>query len=120
MKITLIGYMGCGKTTIGKILSKKLKYTFYDLDHIIVKTQNSSIEKIFKEKGELYFRKIENFILKKILKSKKKRYVLSVGGGTPCFYNNIYMLNKHSKTFYLKIDSFNLLKRLLLEKKKDL
>ncbi|AFJ90656.1 shikimate kinase [Blattabacterium sp. (Blaberus giganteus)] len=116
MKITLIGYMGSGKTTIGKMLSKKLNLDFYDLDALLVKKKNDSICNIFKKKGELFFRKTEHSMLKKILK-KKNKYVLSVGGGTPCFYNNIYLLNKYSNTFYLKTDSYTLFKRLFLEKK---
>ncbi|WP_317167312.1 shikimate kinase [Blattabacterium cuenoti] len=76
MKIILIGYMGCGKTTIGKILSKKIKWNFYDLDEILVKNQKSSILDIFKKKGEKSFRKIEHFILKKILKKKKNIFYL--------------------------------------------
>ncbi|WP_185860898.1 shikimate kinase [Blattabacterium cuenoti] len=116
MKITLIGYMGSGKTTVGKILSKKLNLDFYDLDAILIDSNNDSICNIFKKKGELFFRKKEHFVLKKIL-IKKNKYVLSVGGGTPCFYNNICLLNKYSNTFYLKMDSFALFKRLFLEKK---
>ncbi|WP_185871826.1 shikimate kinase [Blattabacterium cuenoti] len=115
MKITLIGYMGSGKTTVGKILSKKLDFDFYDLDALLVKSKNDSIYNLFKKEGELSFRKKEHFMLKTILK-KKNKYVLSVGGGTPCFYNNIYLLNKYSSTFYLKMDSYTLFKRLSLEK----
>ncbi|WP_185877534.1 shikimate kinase [Blattabacterium cuenoti] len=117
MKITLIGYMGCGKTTIGKNLSKKLNYKFYDLDDIIIKYKNNSIENIFNIYGESYFRKLENFLLKNFLKKNINQWILSVGGGSPCFYNNIYLLNKFSKTIYLKSDSYTLLKRLILEKK---
>ncbi|WP_185857503.1 shikimate kinase [Blattabacterium cuenoti] len=116
MKITLIGYMGSGKTTIGKILSKKLNLDFYDLDALLVESKNDSICNFFKKKGELLFRKREHFMLKKILIEKNK-YVFSVGGGAPCFYNNIYLLNKYSNTFYLKTDSYTLFKRLFLEKK---
>lgn len=116
MKITLIGYMGSGKTTVGKMLSKELNLNFYDLDALLVEKKNDSICNIFKKKGELFFRKREHSLLKKFLKQKNK-YVLSVGGGTPCFYKNIYLLNKYSNTFYLKTDSYTLFKRLFLEKK---
>ncbi|WP_185858137.1 shikimate kinase [Blattabacterium cuenoti] len=117
MKITLIGYMGSGKTTIGKMLSKELDLDFYDLDAILViENKNDSIFNIFKKKGELFFRRKEHFLLKKFLKQKNE-YILSIGGGTPCFYNNIYLLNKYSNTFYLKTDSYTLFKRLCLEKK---
>ncbi|WP_185862314.1 shikimate kinase [Blattabacterium cuenoti] len=116
MKITLVGYMGSGKTSIGEMLSKQLNLDFYDLDSLIVEKEKDSIYNLFKKKGELYFRKMEHIMLKKILKNKNK-YVLSLGGGTPCFYNNIDLVNQYSKTFYLKMDSFTLLKRLFLEKK---
>ncbi len=115
-----MGYMGSGKTTIGKILSKKLNYKFYDLDDLIKENQNNSIENIFNEYGELYFRNIENTILKNFFNKNIKSYVLSVGGGTPCYYNNIYLMNKFSKTFYLKMDSFFLFKRLLLNKNRPI
>ncbi len=109
--------MGCGKTTIGKIVSEKMNLNFYDLDFIIVKKEKNSIFNIFKEKGELYFRNIERLILENLLKNKDQ-YILSIGGGTPCFYNNIYLLNKYSMTFYLKANSHTLFKRLFLEKNK--
>ncbi|WP_185866195.1 shikimate kinase [Blattabacterium cuenoti] len=116
MKITLIGYMGSGKTSIGKKLSKEINLDFYDLDAILVENKKESIFNLFKKEGEFSFRKREHLMLKKVLK-KKDEYVLSVGGGTPCFYNNIYLLNKYSKTFYLKTNSYTLFKRLFLEKK---
>ncbi|WP_185849410.1 shikimate kinase [Blattabacterium cuenoti] len=116
MKITLIGYMGSGKTTVGKMLSKELDLDFYDLDALLVEKKNDSICNIFKKEGEFFFRNTERSMLKEILKQKNK-YVLSVGGGTPCFYNNIYLLNKYSNTFYLKTESYTLFKRLFLEKK---
>ncbi len=116
MNITLLGYMGCGKTTIGKILSYKLNLKFYDLDNIIINHQNDTINNIFKKKGELYFRKIEKYLLKEFFLKNIKGYILSVGGGTPCSFNNIYIINKYSKTFYIKLDSFYLFKRLFLDK----
>ncbi|WP_185869222.1 shikimate kinase [Blattabacterium cuenoti] len=115
MKITLIGYMGSGKTSIGERLSQIINYNFYDLDSILVESEKDSIYNLFKKKGELSFRKREHSVLKKILKNKDK-YVLSVGGGTPCFHNNIYLLNRYSKTFYLQTNSYTLFRRLLLEK----
>ncbi|WP_185872910.1 shikimate kinase [Blattabacterium cuenoti] len=117
MKITLIGYMACGKTTIGNMLSKKIKLNFYDLDDLLIKEIGSPIDNIFKTKGEKFFRKMEHIILKKFLKDKNKQYVLSVGGGTPCYYNNIDLLNKYSKTFYLKENISVLFDRLYKNKK---
>ncbi|WP_185883090.1 shikimate kinase [Blattabacterium cuenoti] len=114
MKITLIGYMGSGKTTIGKMLSKKLNINFFDLDSLIMKKHKDSILNIFNKKGEYFFRKEENLTLRKFIK-KTKQYILSVGGGTPCYFNNIYLLNKYSITFYLKSDCYTLFKRLFSE-----
>ncbi|WP_185864636.1 shikimate kinase [Blattabacterium cuenoti] len=117
MKITLIGYMGSGKSSLGKKLSKKLNFIFYDLDYIISETYGVSISSLFKEKGESFFRRIEHLMLKKILK-KNHSYILSVGGGTPCYHQNIHFMNKHSKTIYLKANTHTLFNRLILEKEK--
>ncbi|WP_185851157.1 shikimate kinase [Blattabacterium cuenoti] len=117
MKITLIGYMGSGKTSIGKILSKKSKLKFYDLDELLMRDQKKSISNIFKDKGEKVFRKIEHTMVKNFLK-KHHKYIFSVGGGTPCYYDNMNLLNLLSKTFYLKGDAETLFKRLYKEKKK--
>ena len=68
MKIILIGYMGSGKSTIAKLLSKSMHYEFLDLDEIIEKEQNASVSSIFEQKGEVYFRKLEHQVLKRILK----------------------------------------------------
>lgn len=111
MKLTLIGYMGSGKTSIGNKLNFFLKLNFYDLDFYIIKNQNKSINFLFKKEGEIKFRKIENFYLKYFL-NKKKSYILSVGGGTPCYKNNIELMNNFSKTIYLKTNSFFIIKRL--------
>ncbi|WP_185862871.1 shikimate kinase [Blattabacterium cuenoti] len=115
MKVTLIGYMGSGKTSIGKILSRELKLDFYDLDAILVEEQKDSIYNIFKKIGENHFREIEHLMVKRFLKTHQK-YILSVGGGTPCYHNNMDLLNKFSKTFYLKTQSYILFKRLYKEK----
>lgn len=117
MKITLIGYMGSGKSTIGKKLSQKIKLPFYDLDTEIEIYTNQSISDIFKKKGENYFRKIEHLMLKKILCSKKK-FILSVGGGTPMFYNAMKIINQYSTSFYLSISPSILSHRLTKNEKK--
>lgn len=94
-KIILIGYMGCGKSTIGKLLAKSSDFEFEDLDFFIEKKLETSIETIFKTKGEIYFRKIENQYLVELLNSNEKM-VLSLGGGTPCFTNNneiLFLIN---------------------------
>ena len=115
--IILIGYMGCGKTVVGKLLSKKLNLNWIDLDQVIELKENMKISKIFKTKGELGFRKIENKVLTEILR-KSNKHVISLGGGTPCYYNNMNLITENSKNvFYLKNSVKTLSKRLLNEKK---
>ncbi len=83
--------MGSGKTTIGIELAKKLYQNFTDLDHYIETKENKTISDIFDEKGEVYFRKIEHYYLKKFI-NENDSYVLSLGGGTPCYANNMEMI----------------------------
>ena len=116
MKIVLLGYMGSGKTTIGMKLAEFLDFDFLDLDHYIEEAEGVSIAEIFQSKGEIYFRKKEHDYLKKIL-SNKKDFVLSTGGGTPCYGVNMdVILNGTKNVFYLKNSIKQLLNRLLSEK----
>lgn len=119
MILFLIGYMASGKTTIGKTLSKKLGYTFIDLDDYIVEKEMKTVNDIFKSKGEIYFRKTESFLLNEIIKNNDK-LVLSLGGGTPCYGNNMNLLLKapNAKTIYLKTPISIIVKRLKKEKSK--
>ena len=116
MKIVLVGYMGSGKTTIGKLLANKLKVSFLDLDEVIEQGLEDSISNIFNGKGEIFFRKKENEYLIDVL-SKKEKLILSTGGGTPCYSGNMEtMLTLADHVFYLKVSIPGLVKRLLLEK----
>ena len=116
MKIVLLGYMGSGKSTLGKLLAKDLNLSFTDLDDYIVENEKMSISEIFKNKGEIYFRTIENTYLQKFLLEKDK-YVLALGGGTPCYANNMeFIKNKGIKSFYLKASISTLIDRLLSAK----
>ncbi|GBF22030.1 MULTISPECIES: shikimate kinase [Arenibacter] len=116
MKIVLVGYMGSGKTTIGKLLANKLKVSFLDLDEVIEQGLEDSISNIFNGKGEIFFRKKEHEYLIDVL-SKKEKLILSTGGGTPCYSGNMEtMLNLADHVFYLKVSIPGLVKRLLLEK----
>jgi shikimate kinase len=101
MNIVLLGYMGCGKTTIGKILSKITGKKFIDLDSYIESKTNLSISDLFSLKGEIYFRKLESDCLKVIM-AKHDNIVLSLGGGTPCYSNNLTLI-QNSKSFFFKI-----------------
>jgi shikimate kinase len=115
-KIILIGYMGSGKSTIAKLLSKTMQYEFLDLDEIIEKEQNASVSTIFEQKGEVFFRKLEHQVLKRILQSESNM-ILSLGGGTPCFTNNQELLKQENIcTVYLKTSIDKLYERLRTQK----
>lgn len=115
-KIVLLGYMASGKTTMAELLSKKTKINTVDLDKLIEKTENLSINEIFNTKGELYFRKLENQILQETIKSDEN-LIISLGGGTPCYYNNHEFLNNENViSIYLKASVNTLYERLLIEK----
>jgi len=99
-RIILIGYMGAGKTTIGKALSKELDMMFYDLDWYIETRMHRTVAQIFAEKGEEGFRKIEHNMLHEV--AEFENVIISCGGGTPCFFDNMDYLNEQGETIYLK------------------
>ncbi|MBE7691008.1 shikimate kinase [Tenacibaculum piscium] len=117
MKIILLGYMGCGKSTIGRLIASKKNFSFIDLDNYIEEKENKTVAEIFETKGEIYFRKKEDLYLKEIL-NLKQEIVLALGGGTPCYGNNMeYILNdKTAKTVYLKTSINTIVARLINEK----
>ena len=108
--LTLTGMMGVGKSTIGKNLAKKLKYNFIDVDKIIEAKEGLSINLIFKNKSESYFRKIENEIT--LSELKKDNSVISLGGGA--FLNKTIRKNtkKYSTSFWIDVPIYELIKRL--------
>lgn len=114
-----MGYMGSGKSTIGKELSKILGYKFVDLDTFIETQEALSIPEIFKNKGEIYFRRKEMQYLKQLLDTEEKM-VLALGGGTPCYGINMDLISsqKNVQSIYLKASLNELYKRLLPEKSK--
>ena len=116
--LTLTGMMGVGKSTIGKILAKKLNYNFVDVDKLIESKENLSINLIFKHKGENYFRKIEYKVILSELKNNNS--VISLGGGA--FLNNAIRKNakKLSTSFWLDVPVEELIKRLKKNKKRPL
>lgn len=108
--------MGSGKSTIGRLLAKALKSSFLDLDDVIEERLGDSISKVFKAKGELFFRKKEHQYLNALLVDKKQ-FILSTGGGTPCYSGNMQaMLDLADHVIYLKLSIPGLVKRLLKEK----
>lgn len=107
--------MASGKSTISKLLAKKLEMDTIDLDDYIVDREGLSIKEIFKNKGEIYFRKQENKYLSELLNSNKT-FVLALGGGTPCYANNMDLIKNKAKSFYLKANINTLFHRLQQEK----
>ena len=113
-RIILIGYMGAGKTTIGKALSKELGITFYDLDWYIESRMRKTVSEIFAERGEEGFRKIEYNMLHEV--AEFEDVIISCGGGTPCFFDNMDYLNQQGQVVYLKADPEVLYKHLMMAK----
>ena len=99
-RIILIGYMGAGKTTVGKQLADDLGLMFYDLDWYITSRMHRTVAQIFEESGEEGFRKMEHNMLHEV--AEFENVVLSCGGGTPCFFDNMDYLNQQGETVYLK------------------
>jgi len=117
MEIVLVGYMGSGKSTIGKYISAKMNLTFIDLDNYIEEKEKMTISQLFAVKGEIYFRKQEGVCLKEILDSQSN-YILALGGGTPCYGTNIEQIKKSNAfSVYLKASIPFLARRLEAGKK---
>ena len=117
MKIILLGYMACGKSTIGKLLASEKKISFIDLDAYIEEKEGKTISEIFKKEGEIYFRLQEHKYLKELLNSEDD-FVLSLGGGTPCYSGNMDIIAsfKSNVTVYLRANVKTLVDRLKNEK----
>ncbi|MCZ2085224.1 MAG: shikimate kinase [Flavobacteriales bacterium] len=117
MIISLIGYMGSGKSHISKVLSQKLNLKLIDLDKEIFLKFNMTIPEIFEKRGEIYFRKEERSLLEEILNTEKD-CILSLGGGTPAYYNNIDLITSKSESIYLRTSVGTLVERLSKQKHK--
>ena len=119
MKIVLIGYMASGKSTIGKLLAHNMYLPFIDLDQYIEEKEGKTISEIFEDKGEIYFRYQEHFYLKELLASENK-FVLSLGGGTPCYAGNMKLIsdNEDSKSIYLQASIKTITDRLKKQRQK--
>ncbi|WP_413999040.1 shikimate kinase [Flavobacterium sp. W1B] len=117
-KIVLLGYMGCGKSTIAKTLSKNIGIPFVDLDEYIEKKTNLSINALFEKHGEIYFRKVEHEAFLELLDSPEK-FIIGLGGGTPCYANNHELLKGDNVvSIYLKASIETLFNRLSANKSK--
>lgn len=117
MKIILSGYMGSGKTAVGNELSKKSSLPFLDLDEEISRREGRDIPEIFKTSGEIFFRRKESEVLQELLDAQED-YVLSLGGGTPCYGKNLQLLQNYTdvKMVYLKTGLEELTNRLFAER----
>ena len=117
-KIILLGYMGCGKSTIAKTLSKNSKIPFVDLDEYIEEKTNLSISELFEKHGEIYFRKLEHEAFLELL-TLPKETIIGLGGGTPCYANNHELLTGDGVvSIYLKASIDTLFSRLSVNKSK--
>lgn len=113
-RIVLIGYMGAGKTTIGRVLARTLNLEFFDLDWYIETRYRMKIPQIFTERGESGFREMEHAMLHEVC--EMENVVIACGGGTPCFYDNMDYINAQSECFYLKAEPEVLRTHLLMGK----
>ncbi|SDE28142.1 shikimate kinase [Riemerella columbipharyngis] len=110
-----MGYMGSGKSHISKLLSQKINFQLFELDRCISEETGMEISEIFAQKGEIYFRKIEKKLLNHLIKQNTNA-VLSLGGGTPAYYDNIDIINEFSESFFLSVSVKTLCERLWHER----
>ncbi len=99
-RVIIIGYMGSGKTTLGRALSRTMQLPFYDLDWYIETRMHRTVSQIFEERGEDGFRLVERNMLHEV--AEFEDVIISCGGGTPCFFDNMDYLNAQGDTVYLK------------------
>jgi shikimate kinase len=111
MKIVLLGYMASGKSAIGKSLALNLNLPFIDLDNYIESCEDLLISDIFSKKGEIYFRKKETEYLQELI-NLKNDCIISLGGGTPCYGNNMDIITNNSKSIYLNASINTIFERL--------
>ena len=119
MNISIIGMMGAGKTTVGKLLVEKLSgFSLIDTDDLIIKRENKTINEIFNENGEEYFRKVETDIIREIFINDNQ--IISTGGGIICSDENLEILKGNSLVFYLKANDTTLFERVKNNKERPL
>lgn len=116
MRIYLLGFMGCGKSSLGRRLARRLDYPFVDLDRVVEDQEGQDIPGIFAQKGEDWFRQREQKALHETV--SLPRAVIATGGGTPCFFDNMEFMNRHGVTVYLKMSTISLSHRLEYARKK--
>ena len=114
VRIFLTGYMGAGKTTLGKALARKLNIPFIDLDWYIEERFHKTVGELFTERGETGFRELERKMLHEV--SEFENVVISTGGGAPCFFDNMEFMNRAGKTVFLDVHPDILFHRLRVAK----
>ena len=118
MKIYLVGLPGCGKSTLGKQLSKRLNIPFIDLDMAIEQREGIAVKDIFKQKGEDYFRKVESDTLKKVSEGLPE-FIIATGGGAPVFFDNMEYMNRLGQTVFLDVPAREITNRILKSNKEE-
>lgn len=112
-RIFLIGYMGSGKSTIGRLLAQRLNFQFVDTDKWIEAKKRSTVSAIFEQEGEVAFRLLEKNALREV--GEFENTIIATGGGIPCFFDNMQYMNKKGITVYLKWSAEDLEKRLIAD-----
>ena len=115
MKIFLTGFPGCGKSSLAKEAASSLKVPFFDTDNLVEEETGLSIQKIFENYGEDFFRRKESEMLRKL--ESKKQGLVAVGGGLPCYHDNMKWMNENGLSIYLEASAAFLFHRLVKEKK---
>ena len=116
MRIFLIGFMGSGKTTLGKAFARAMQLQFIDLDWYIEERFHKTVQELFAERGEEGFREIERRMLHEV--GEFEDVIIAAGGGTPCFFDNIQYMNRVGKTVFLDVVPEVLFRRLKIAKSK--
>ncbi|MDR2382439.1 MAG: AAA family ATPase [Prevotellaceae bacterium] len=116
--VILMGMPGSGKSSLGFVLSKLMRLPFVDTDYYIIKKEQKSVSDIFAKHGEDYFRELEKQILLEIVENEPS--VISTGGGMPCFFDNMDIMNEFAVTVYLEVTPEQLFEHLKNDKKRPL
>ena len=114
VRIFLTGYMGAGKTTLGKAFARKMNVPFVDLDWYIEERFHKTVGELFTERGETGFRDLESNLLQEV--AEHENVVISTGGGAPCFFDNMEFMNRVGKTVFLDVHPDVLFRRLRIAK----
>ena len=116
MRVFLIGFMASGKSTVGKKLANKIALPFIDLDDYIEEKYNTTIRELMNDRGQDIFREIERDSLNSVIKENKSA-IISTGGGTPCYFDNMERMKSTGETIYIEVDIPIIVDRLMHSKK---